>query len=468
MLLLSIVLYILLTIAIGVYASTFVKNSKDYLLAGRNLPFFMATFVAFATWFGAETVLGASSQMAKEGLWGVIEDPFGAALCLILVGLFFAKPLYRLNLLTFGDFYRRFYGRKAEIVASLLLIASYFGWIGAQMLAIGLILSITTGISIKLGTVIGSLVVVFYTFLGGMWAVSLTDFIQTIMIIVGLLFALYEVSQGFSQIPQVLASQPPEFYKFFPSLNPHEFSLFITALITIGLGSIPQQDVFQRVMSSRSERVAVYSSITAGFMYLTVALIPLILAVFAKVKYPELLKLDSQLMLPMLIMEHTSTLTKVLFFGALLSAIMSTSSSAILAPSAILSENLLRPMFKNLSDRGFLWLTRFSVILISFVSLLFALSGESIFHLVGDSSALSLVSLFVPLVAGLYFKGSNQYSAIVSMASGFFVWAVLNYGFEYEFSLLAGLFASIFAYILTSLLGPIFSKAQGVGQHKVD
>nr|NAZ23759.1 sodium:solute symporter [Thermocrinis sp.] len=145
MLLLSIVLYILLTLAIGVYASTFVKNSKDYLLAGRNLPFFMATFVAFATWFGAETVLGASSQMAKEGLWGVIEDPFGAALCLILVGLFFAKPLYRLNLLTFGDFYRRFYGRKAEVVASLLLIASYFGWIGAQMLAIGLILNITTG-----------------------------------------------------------------------------------------------------------------------------------------------------------------------------------------------------------------------------------------------------------------------------------------------------------------------------------
>lgn len=121
-------------------------------------------------------------------------------------------------------------------------------------------------------------------------------------------------------------------------MNLQELLLFITALITIGLGSIPQQDVFQRVMSSRSERVAVYSSLTAGFMYLTIALIPLILAIFARVNYPELLKLDAQLMLPTLIMEHTSTLTKVLFFGALLSAIMSTSSSAILAPSAILSE----------------------------------------------------------------------------------------------------------------------------------
>ncbi len=468
MLLLFIVLYILLTLAIGVYASTLVKSSKDYLLAGRNLPFFMATFVAFATWFGAETVLGASSQMAKEGLWGVIEDPFGAALCLILVGLFFAKPLYRLNLLTFGDFYRRFYGRKAEVVASFMLIGSYFGWIGAQMLAIGLILSITTGIDVKLGTVVGSLVVVLYTFLGGMWAVSLTDFIQTIMIIVGLLFALYEVSQGLGQVPQVLASQPPEFYKFLPSLNLHEILLFITALITIGLGSIPQQDVFQRVMSSRSERVAVYSSISAGFMYLTVAFIPLLLAIFAKVNYPELLELEPQLMLPNLILEHTSTPTKVLFFGALLSAIMSTSSSAVLAPSAILSENLLRPLFKNLSDRGFLWLTRISVILISAVSLLFALSGGSIFHLVGDSSALSLVSLFVPLVAGLYFKGSNQNSAVLSMLFGFLVWAVLNYYSEYEFSLLVGLLTSFLAYILTSLLSSILGKAQRVSEHKVD
>ncbi len=449
MIILFVALYMLITLATGILAGKLlVKNSKDYILAGRNLPFYMATFVTFATWFGSETVLGASSVMAKEGLWGVIADPFGAALCLILVGIFFAKPLYRMNLLTFGDFYRIKYGRNAEIVASIMLIASYFGWIGAQMVAIGLILHITTGIPQNFGILIGSLVVLLYTFFGGMWAVSLTDFIQTIVIVVGLIFVLYEVSNSFSEVVPIVASQPPEYYKFFPSLNLEEVLLFISALITIGLGSIPQQDVFQRVMSSRSERVAVLSSITAGFMYLTVALIPLLLAIFAKVKYPNLLDIDPQLMLPTMIIEHTSQTTKVLFFGALLSAIMSTASSAILAPATVLSENILRPIFKNISDKGFLRLTRLSVAFVTLISLAFAFGGESIFTLVESSSALSLVSLFVPMVGALYFKVSDQTSAVASMLSGFFVWVALEYVFHYQFALLVGLTASFFSFLL--------------------
>ncbi|MFN3471380.1 MAG: sodium:solute symporter family protein [Aquificaceae bacterium] len=451
MLLGFILLYMVGTLLIGLLASTFVKSSKDYILAGRSLPLYMATFVAFATWFGSETVLGASSVMAKEGLIGVIEDPFGAALCLILIGLFFAKPLYRMNLLTMGDFYRVMYGRNAEVVASLMIVFSYFGWIAAQMVAIGIILHLVLGISQTWAIFIGFGVVLFYTFLGGMWAVSLTDFIQTVMIIVGLVAVLYEVSSGFSQIVPVLSSQPLDYYRFLPEPTLKDILLYISAWITIGLGSIPQQDVFQRIMSSRSERVAVLSAIGGGFMYLTVAFIPLILAVFARVKYPELLDLDPQLMLPTMILEHASLLTKVLFFGALLSAIMSTASAAVLAPASVLSENLIRPYLKGLSDRGFLWLTRFCVLLVSLISLAFALSGESIYHLVGSSSALSLVSLFVPLVAGLYFKGSNPASAIASMLSGFFSWAILEYIFHNEFALIVGLAFSVSFYIAFSL-----------------
>lgn len=459
MLLLFVILYILLTLLLGVLASSFVKNSKDFLLAGRNLPLYMATFVAFATWFGSETVLGASSVFAKEGLYGVIEDPFGASLCLILIGLFFARPLYRMNLITFGDFYRVTYGRKVEIVASVMLVMSYFGWIAAQMVAIGVILKTLIGLPQVYGIFIGAVVVLSYTFLGGMWAVSLNDFLQTIMIVVGLLVALYEVSSGFSDIIPSLRSQPPEFYRFVPNLDLRDILLYISAWITIGLGSIPQQDVFQRVMSSRSERVAVLSSLMAGFMYLTVAMIPLLLALIARTRYPQLLQLDPQLMLPTLILEHSSVPTQVLFFGALLSAIMSTASSAMLAPSAIISENLIRPYLKNLSDRGFLWLTRLCLVLVALVSLAFAYSGESIYHLVGSSSALSLVSLFVPFVAGLYFKGRNTLSAMSSMISGFVVWAVMEYVLHSPFALLCGLAASFISYIGVSVMTAIRPSA---------
>lgn len=451
MMLLFVLLYMITTIGIGILASRWVKNSRDFLLAGRGLPLYISASALFATWFGSETVLGASSKIAKEGLYGVIEDPFGASLCLFLVGLFFAKPLYRMNLLTFGDFYRAMYGRKVEIVASFMLALSYLGWVAAQMVAVGIIMQVALGVQKDVGILMGFGVVLFYTFLGGMWAVSLTDFIQTIMVVVGLLLALYEVSNGFSQIATVLVQQPPGFYKFFPDNNLKDVLYYISAWITIGLGSIPQQDVFQRVMSSRSERVAVLSSFIAGFMYLTVAMIPLILALFAKTYYPELLSADTQLLLPHMVMEHTSMLTQILFVGALLSAIMSTASGALLAPSAVLSENLIKPLFKDLSDKSFLWITRACILAVALTSLTFAFMGESIYELVGSSSALSLVSLFVPLVAGLYFKGSNSISAMASMLCGFFVWLLL-YVLDQEYALLMGLLFSILGYLIPSLI----------------
>ncbi|MCS7083760.1 MAG: sodium:solute symporter family protein [Aquificaceae bacterium] len=448
MLAILIVLYLILTLSIGLLASLLIKNSKDYILAGRNLPLYMATFVSFATWFGSETILGASSVMAKDGLYGVIEDPFGAALCLILVGIFFARPLYRLNLLTIGDFYKSIFGRKVEIVASLMMVFSYFGWIGAQMLAIGIILQLVLNIPQPVAIGIGFGIVLLYTFMGGMWAISITDFIQTIVIILGLVAILYEVSSGFSTIQETVFSQPAEYYRFFPEPSLKEFLLYISAWITIGLGSIPQQDVFQRVMSSRNERIASMSAILGGIMYLTIGLIPLLLAIYAKELYPKLLESDPEMMLPTMVIEHSSLLVKTLFFGALISAIMSTASSATLAPASILSENILKPILPEMSDRGFLWLTRLCVLIVSLISLAFAFSGESIYHLVGSSSALSLVSLFVPLVAGLYFKSKNPNAALSSILLGFSSWVVFEYILKSEFALLIGLGSSLLSYIL--------------------
>lgn len=455
MLLPFIALYIVTTLALGVVAMKLVRNSADYLVAGRRLPLYMATFVCFATWFGSETVLGASSVMATEGLFGVIEEPFGAALCLVLVGLFFARPLYRMNLVTIGDLYQIAYGRGVEVCASLLIILSYFGWIAAQFVAIGVVLQMVLGIPKVVAIFLGFAVVLLYTLLGGMWAVSLTDFFQTIMIVIGLIALLHEVSDGFAMIVPVLQAQPEGYFDFFPSPTLSDILLWVSAWITIGLGSIPQQDVFQRVMSSRSESVAARSSVLAGLLYLTVAMIPLLLAVFARSKYPELLGEDPETMLPRLVLEHASLPIQVLFFGALLSAIMSTASAATLAPGAVLAENLLKPLLPPLSDRSFLWLVRACVLVVAGISLGFAYSGESIYHLVGSSSALSLVSLFVPMVAAIRFRCSRAMPALVSMLSGFGVWAILEYVFSYPFALALGFVVSVLSFLLASLLrGP--------------
>ncbi len=185
-----VILYWVLSVALGVYTTKFVKNSKDFAVAGRKLPMSIVTAMVFATWFGSEAVLGISSTFMQNGLGGIVADPFGASLCLIFVGLFFARPLYRMNLLTIGDYYKQRYGRVVEIIMTICIVISYLGWVAAQIKALGLVFNVISGgqVSMEAGMIIGSVSVVLYTLLGGMWAVAVTDFLQMIVVVVGMLY----------------------------------------------------------------------------------------------------------------------------------------------------------------------------------------------------------------------------------------------------------------------------------------
>jgi solute:Na+ symporter, SSS family len=348
----SIIFYLALTILIGYWASRKVKTSGDFMLAGRSLPLVLSSSALFATWFGSETVLGASSEFLKGGLYAVIEDPFGAALCLVLFGLFFARKLYTMNLLTLGDFFEVRFGKRTELVASIFLAPPYVGYIAAQLVAMGLILNVVTGLAIWQGVIISALVVTFYTYIGGMWAISITDFVQSIIIIIGLIALAFVLSEKAGGIETVLKEVPAENFRFLPSWNAKEIVAYIAAWAVLGLGSIPSQDVFQRAMSSSSAKTAVRSCYIAAAIYLTVAMIPLFISLCTKHLYPDYANGDTQLALPNMVMQHTGIVIQVLFFGSLLSAIMSTTSSAILAPASIFSENLVRPLLKKNSATG--------------------------------------------------------------------------------------------------------------------
>src|SRR6476619_6278351 len=196
MLLWFVVIYWIISVAIGLYAAKFVHNTKDYAIAGRRMPMYIVTATVFATWFGSETVLGIPATFMKDGFSGIIADPFGASLCLILVGLFFARPLYRMNLLTIGDYYRKRYSRPVEMLTTLCIVVSYLGWVGAQIKALGLVFSVVSGgeITQQWGMIIGASTVLVYTLLGGMFSVAITDFIQMIIIVLGMLYIGWAVS----------------------------------------------------------------------------------------------------------------------------------------------------------------------------------------------------------------------------------------------------------------------------------
>jgi solute:Na+ symporter, SSS family len=454
-LLASIIIYLLLTIFVGFWASRRVKTSDDFMLAGRSLPLMLSSTALFATWFGSETVFGASSQFLQGGLYAVIEDPFGAVLCLVVFGSFFARKLYNMNLLTLGDFFKVKYGRKTELVASIFLAPPYVGYIAAQLVAMGLILHVVTGLPVWEGVVISSFVVTIYTYIGGMWAISITDFVQTIVIIVGLVILAVILGSKAGGVAHVLSQVPSENFRFLPPPHFHDIVTYIAAWSVLGFGSIPSQDVFQRSMSSKSANTAVKSFYIAAVMYMTIAMLPLFISLCTKFLYPDQLSDDTQLTLPRMVIEHTSLPVQMIFFGSLISAIMSTTSAAILAPAAIFSENLVKPLVGNrFTDKQFLVLTKTSVLLFSITATVMACMRSNIYELVGESSILTLVSLFAPMTMGLYWKRSSAGGALLSMVLGIVAWIIFEV-YETEWpSLVPATLISFAAMVAGSLIWP--------------
>ena len=459
MLLTAIIIYLAITVAVGAWASKLVKNSNDFVLAGRSLPLFLSASALFATWFGSETIFGASSVFLEDGLQGVMEDPFGGALCLILFGMFYLRPMYRMGVLTIGDVFKKAFGKQVEFFATIFMVPVFFGFVAAQLVALSLIFGTVTDLSLLQGIILSAGIVVIYTFLGGMWAISITDFIQTTMIVIGLIWVTIMITQEAGGVNEILSKAPEGSFQFFPDAGFSSWVNYFGAWIIIGLGSIPSQDIYQRVMSAKSEKVAVQSTYLAGGFYLTFGLLPLFIALGAKVLYPELYLENKQMLLPSMVLAHGGLPVQIIFFGALISAIMSTASSGLLAPAALISENLIRPLFKEkLKDSQLLWVLRFSVLAVAIIATYMASRDSNIYELVAGASILLLVSLFAPLTAGLYWKKASKTGAILSMFIGMGVYWICDH-LEFEIaSHIFGLLASIFAMILGSYLFPTKSE----------
>jgi solute:Na+ symporter, SSS family len=477
MLITFVVLYLLASVAIGLYAAKRVNNTADYAVAGRSLALPVVIATTFATWFGSETVLGVSARFVTGGLGAVVEDPFGASMCLVFVGLFFAYKLYQKNLITLGDYYRQRYGRNIEIICSVMIIFSYLGWVAAQVTALGLVFSLLSqgAISVPFGMLIGVSVVLVYTLFGGMWSVALTDFVQMIVIGLGLIAIAWfsaDLAGGAGKVFDYAAREGK--FQFFPTGGPKTWVFFFAAAITMMLGSIPQQDVFQRVMSSNSAQTAVRGPIIGGTLYFLFALIPMFAVTAAVlVMGPEataLLKDDPQKVLPTLVMQHMPVPLQVAFFGALLSAIMSTASATLLAPSTAFVENILRNMRPGMTDRATLRAMRLSVLTLAVIVLSYAIlmQGTSIYELVSGAYQVPLVGAFVPLVFGLYWKRATTQGALMSVVLGLGTWVVflatptLSEAFPQQ---LAGLLAALAGMIVGSLMPQRVTDNKGHAHH---
>jgi SSS family solute:Na+ symporter len=434
----SVAVYLLVTIAIGLWAAKRVHSAKDYVVAGRSLPLYMSAATVFATWFGAETVLSVSATFAKDGLGGIIADPFGASFCLVFVALFFARAFYRMDLLTIGDFYRKRYNKTVEVITSVAITASYLGWTSAQLTALGLVFWVLSGgaISLNTGILIGAAIVVVYTIFGGMWSVALTDLFQSVVILLGLTAVAWLVGDMAGGPAKVIAaaSEAGKF-EFWPKAGAKEWLAFLAAWMTLAIGSIPQQDVFQRVTAAKDEKTAVRGTLIGAAVYFCFAFVPIFIAFAALVIDPSYEKLfaaedarEIQRILPDLILNKTPVWAQVLFFGALLSAILSTASGALIAPTSLFTENVVRPFVRGMSDRQFMLLLRVILVTFTLAALLFALNSKStMYEMVQNAYKVTLVSCIVPLAAGIFWKRANIPGAVLSVVFGLLSWTIAEW-----------------------------------------
>ncbi|WBS02490.1 sodium:solute symporter family protein [Pseudoduganella sp. SL102] len=477
-LIIFVALYLLGTLGLGMWAGTRIKNTSDFAVAGRSLPLIMVITTTFATWFGAETVMGVPAKFVQGGLNAVIEDPFGAGTCLILVGLFFATKLYKLNLLTIGDYYRQRYGKGIEVFCSVAIILSYLGWVAAQITALGLVFTVLTNgaLAPAAGMVIGTLAVLIYVVVGGFLAVAVTDFIQMIVLVVGMTIIAFFAADLAGGAGNVLdMAQRADLWRLLPEPTFTDIVFFFAAAITMMFGSIPQQDVFQRVMSAKDAPTARTGAVIGGASYIIFGFVPMFIVAAAVVvmgdSAMELAKNDYQRLLPTFVMTKMPLVMQILFFGALLSAIKSTSSATLLAPSTSFVENILKNLRPGMSDKQQLLAMRVTIVIFAALVLAYAIAmqGTSIYELVSSAYQVTLVGAFIPLVMGLYWRRATTQGAILSIGAGILVWVLFfpqisSWGEAFP-GQLAGLLAALAGMIIGSLAPQVLKNRQEAAVH---
>jgi solute:Na+ symporter, SSS family len=443
-LLIAFAIYIVVLYGLAWRAAQAVHTVEDFVLAGRCLPLGISAMTLVATWFGTESMLTVTNEVAASGIRQAVMDPVGIAVCLALAGSFLAGPIWRMQIATLGDFFRLKYGPTAEKVSTWIIVPSYFGWIATQMTALAMVLQIFLGCPFELGIVLVAIIGSGYCLLGGMLSVSWIDVFQLVLIAFGLIIltgaAVWELtetswSDGMSRV--WWNAPRGHWHLSNPESMATDWSLAIGALAIGALGNLPTQDLFQRILASKSDRIAIRACWIAAIVYLGIGSLPVIVGMVAAcLGNPDWTSAPD--ILSKLAIEHLNFPAQVAFLLAILSAALSTFASAVMSPAALVSFNLLTPMLEKsqvkLSQNQQLTLQRGSIVVIVVIALGVCFLGRSAYELLQASYAVCFVSLTVPLLVGIYANRLSEVAAVICMLVGFAVWA-LHFFLDWSFFL---------------------------------
>jgi SSS family solute:Na+ symporter len=461
--LLGIGAYIAAQLLVGAWVARRIRTEDDYLVAGRRLGYPLAVFTIFATWFGAETCIGAAGAIYENGLSGGSADPFGYGLCLLFMGVVFAVPLWKRRLTTLADLFRQRYSPGVERFAVLLMVPTSLLWAAAQIRAFGQMLSASSGMEVQATITLAALVVVVYTVSGGLMADVITDLIQGITLIGGLVL-LFVIVVVLGDGGAMLAAVEPERLQPFGDGSVPWYEVAEAWAIPV-FGSVVAAELVTRVIATRSPVVAQRSFLAAGGVYMLIGMIPVTLGLIGAVAMPNLE--NPEQVLPLLAQQHLSPVLYTLFAGALVSAILSTVDSTLLVSASLVSHNLIVPRRPTLEERDKVRIARICVALFGIVAYVLALHAEGVYALVEQASAFGSAGIFVVVAFGLFTTRGGPHSAYAALVTGVAVWGVGSYVLELPFAYLLALASAATAYAVAGAIertGSMLSRRGAVPQ----
>ena len=422
----GVALYMVLMIGVGIYASGRNHSVSDFMLAGRSMPIWLCSMTVMATWFGGAMMLGGAGAAYDDGMMGVIEDPWGGALALLLIGLFFARMFRRLRMTTVVDFMEQRFGKTASYGIVITTLFSNTVWVGAMLVAFGVVFESLTSIPLETGIIGGAIVIFIYTAVGGMWAVAMTDFVQMLIIMIGLLVLLVVVLIDVGGWSAISPQLPEQTFRMLPFQNTGEQWLnYLRAWTIIGVVDISAQTLFQRVSAAEDERVAQNSFYIGGFGYLIFGMIPVMLGIIGSVTMPELAA--SEQVIPAMAIQYLHPAAIAIFVGAMLAAIMSSADSALLANASVLARNVLPLVVRNPSDRLTLIVAKWAIPVSGLVAIVVAMKIQVVFDLMVNANILGLAAMIVPFILGVWWRKANRTGALSAMAAGIIAWLTTLY-----------------------------------------
>lgn len=444
-LLIAISIYVLLQLAIGVYVGRRVRSDTDYLVAGRRLGYGLTTFSLFATWFGAETCIGSAGAIYSEGLSAGSRDPFGYAACLLLMGLVYAAPLWRRGLTTLGDLFRVRYGPGVERLAVLLLVPTSIYWAAAQIKAFAMIVGSAGEMDAFVATTLAAGVIIAYTATGGLLADAVTDVVQGVVLIAGLLIAALAVINGLGGVANVWAAIDAERLNVIPA-GSGVLDFLETWSVPI-CGSVVVQELVSRVLGARSPQVARRSALLATVIYLSVGMIPAVIGLVGPKLLPDLESPET--LLATVVQQYAGTVAYVIFAGALVSAILSTVDSALLAAGGLVAENLVASVWPRLDPADRLRVSRICVVSAGVIAYTMALFAERVYDLVESSTEVGSAAIFVVVTLALFTRIGGPAAATSALVAGTVYWIVGAIG-EFPYKYITAMGVTLATYLVVA------------------